>query len=378
MAMKIGVIGAGASGITFAICRKKLFPKDEVIVFEHLDKALKKILATGNGKCNIGNTLDISDQIDNPLVKSILKEYSFDVQKEFFDSINIKTKLVGTLSYPISESAVTVRNALLKACDKYVVKIELESTPISYISKDNQIILKTNKGEYVLDKLVFATAGKSSPNLGSDGSIIPLLQEHGYELKEFVPVLCPIHTKDKTKELDGTRVKGNVKVLDNNKVIFEEAGEILFKDKGLSGIVIFNSTRSMKENKPYKIQLDLLPEVSKKELDDFIKASDRQTLLESYLHPNLTKHVLKISGSDKDAIDNIKSLTFTYNGTYGFEVSHVSSGGVKLSDINNNLESNREHGIYFIGELLDYDGPCGGYNLMWAFASAMHVAKNMK
>ena len=376
--MKIGVIGAGASGITFAINRKRLFPKDEVIVFEHLDKALKKILATGNGKCNIGNTIDISIQFDNPLVRSILKEYNFDVQKEFLDSINIKTKLVGSLSYPISESAVTVRNALIKACDKYGVKIELESTPISYVSKDNGILLKTNKSEYHLDKLVFATAGKSSPNLGSDGSIVPLLLEHGYKLKGFRPILCPVHTKEKTKELDGTRVKGNVKVLDNNKVIFEESGEILFKDKGLSGIVIFNSTRSMKENKPYKIELDLLPDVSKKELEDFLKTNDRQTLLESYLHPNLAKYISKLVNSDKELVNFIKSMTFTYDGVYGFEVAHVSSGGIKLEDINECLESKKEKGIYFIGELLDYDGPCGGYNLMWAIATGLHLSKNMK
>ena len=376
--MKIGVIGAGASGITFAINRKRLFPKDEVIVFEHLDKPLKKILATGNGKCNIGNTTDISNQINNLLVKSILQEYSFDVQKEFLDSLNIKTKLVGNLSYPISESAVTVRNALLNACDKYGVKIELESYPVSYLVKDNRIILTTNKGEYVLDKLVFATAGKSSPNLGSDGSVIPLLESHGYELKEFRPVLCPIHTKEKTKELDGTRVKGTVTVLLENKVIFEESGEILFKDKGLSGIVIFNSTRYMKENKPYKIQLDLLPDISKEELISFLKTHDKQTLLESYLHPNLAKYISKICSNDKDVINFVKSLAFTYDGTYGFDVAHVSSGGTRLEDVNESLESKKEAGIYFIGELLDYDGPCGGYNLMWAFGSALHCSKEMK
>ena len=376
--MKIGVVGAGASGIVFAINRKRLFPKDEVIVFEHLDKPLKKILATGNGKCNIGNTIDISDQIDEPSVKSILKENDFDAQKEFLDSINIKTKLMGNLAYPITESAVTVRNALLKACEQEKVCIELECSPESYSLENNKIILHTNKGQFILDRLVFATAGKSSPNLGSDGSVIPLLLDHGYKLKEFRPILCPIHTKEKTKELDGTRVKGNVTVSLENKVIFEESGEILFKDKGLSGIVIFNSTRCMKENKPYKIQLDLLPDISKEELNSFLKSHDSQTLLESYLHPNLAKYISKNCHNEKEVINFVKSLTFTHDGTYGFDVSHVSSGGVRLNDVNQSLESKKETGVYFIGELLDYDGPCGGYNLMWAIASGLHCSKHMK
>ena len=375
--MKIGVIGAGASGITFAINRKRLFPKDEVIVFEHLDKPLKKILATGNGKCNIGNTIDISSKCSEPLVRSILKEYNYNVQKEFLDSINIKTKLVDNLAYPISESAVTVRNALLKACEKLGATIETEVSTTDYLFKNGKIILKTNKGEYELDKLVFATAGKSSPNLGSNGDIIPLLEKHGYQLKEFTPVLCPIYTKEKTKELDGTRVKGKVSIFDNNKLIFEESGEILFKNKGLSGIVIFNSTRYMKESKPYSIKLDLLPDISKEELSNFLKHNSKQELLESYLHPNLAKYIDKIS-SDKNVVDYIKSLPFTYDGSYGFDVAHVSAGGIKFSDVTDTLESKKEPGVHFIGELLDYDGPCGGYNLMWAFASALHASKSIK
>ena len=378
--MKIGVIGAGASGIVFAINRKMLFPKDEVIVFEHLDKPLKKILATGNGKCNIANTVDISDQYNEPIIKSILKEYKYNVQKEFLEKINIKTKLVGNLAYPISESAVTVRNALLKACDKYGVKIELESSPIDYQLSGDIITLFTNKGEFKLDKLVFATAGKSSPNLGSDGSIVPLLEKHGYKLIEFRPVLCPIYTRNRTKEVDGTRFKGKVSVYDDDeKLIFEELGEVLFKDRGLSGIVIFNSTRYMKDEKPYRIRLDLLPDVSKEELKDFLKKNGRESLLEAYLHPNLAKYILKSDPNDKELIDHhLKAMTFIYDKAYGFEVSQVSAGGIRFKNVDAYLESKSEKGIYFIGELLDYDGPCGGYNLMWAIATGLHVSKNIK
>ena len=376
--MKIAVLGAGASGIIFAINRKMLFPHDEVIVFEHLDKPLKKILATGNGKCNIGNTIDISDKIDNELVKNILKQYDFTKQKEFLNSLNIKTKLVGNLAYPISESAVTVRNSLLKACEKYGVKIEVGTTILDYQIKGEKVTVKTNKGEGVFDKLIFASGGKSSPKLGSDGSVIPLLDNHGYNLKPFRPVLCPIYTKNKTKEVDGTRFKGRVSVYDGNNLIFDECGEILFKDRGLSGIVIFNATRYLKDDKPYKIHLDLLPDISKEELNSFLKENDIQTLLESYLHPNLAKYIMRSNPNKKDVVEHyIKDFVFTFDGVYGFDVAHVSAGGIRFEDLNDSLESKSEKGIHFIGELLDYDGPCGGYNLMWAIATGLYLSKEI-
>ena len=134
---------------------------------------------------------------------------------------------------------------------------------------------------------------------------------------------------------------------------------------------------AMKESKPYSIKLDLLPDISKEELSNFLKHNSKQELLESYLHPNLAKYIDKIS-SDKNVVDYIKSLPFTYDGSYGFDVAHVSAGGIKFSDVTDTLESKKEPGVHFIGELLDYDGPCGGYNLMWAFASALHASKSIK
>ena len=374
--MKFVVVGAGVSGIIFAISRKKLYPQDEVIVLEHLDKPLKKVLATGNGKCNIGNVKDMSNQYDEKIVKNILMTYDFKKQKQFLDSINIKTKLIGDLSYPITESAVTVRNALLNAINKYGVKILTETTLIDYEVKSSLIIVKTNKGDYKCDKLIFATAGKSSPKLGSDGSIIPLLEKHNYKFEQFRPVLCPIHTKNKTKEVDGTRVKANVSIFDGDKLIFHESGEVLFKDRGLSGIVIFNASRYMKDNKPYEIKLDLLPEIAREELYDFINKNGKEILLETYLHPILAKWILKSNPSEKDIIEHyVKALTFIYDGNYGFENSHVSAGGIRFIDLNDNLESKTEKNVHFIGEILDYDAPCGGYNLMWAIATGLYLSK---
>lgn len=371
--MKIAVIGGGVSGSTFAINRKKNHPEDEIFIFEHTDKLLKKVLATGNGKCNIANNGDLTSIYYSPLVKNIIKKYNFDYQKSFLESINIKTKLVGDLSYPISESAVTVRNAYLKAIDKLDIKIITEVDINDYYLDDNKYVLEANKESFKFDLIVFAIGGKSLPKSGSDGSLIPLLLNHHYKFNEFVPALCPIYTKEKTKILDGTRVKANVTLLEDNKEIFNESGEVLFKERGLSGIVIFNMSRIIAKdiNKEYQIKLDLLPEISKKELIDFLKKNDKETLLESYLHPNLVKY---ISNKNEDVIDLVKSLSFTFDKLYGFENSQISVGGIKLDEISDKLESKKEKGIYFLGELLDIDAPCGGYNLMWAIGSGLYLS----
>ena len=367
--MKIAVIGAGMSGVIFAINRKKLHPKDEVIIFEHLDKPLKKILATGNGKCNIGNVNDITDQIDNEFAVSILKQYDFEHQKEFLNSLNIKIKVMNGLAYPISESAVTVRNALVKAMEKYGVTIKLESTIEDYKFDNGHIVLKTNEQEYGVDKLVFATGGKSSP----------LLERHGYKIKQFKPALCPIWTKNLTKKAEGARVKANVKLIVDDKIVFDEDGELLFKERGLSGIVIFNMSRILASlpPKPYKIVIDFLPGVSEEELFEFAKDHDVEVLLDAYMHPSIAKWMATTKLNKKETIQQLKRMTMTFDKLYDFDNSQISVGGITFDQLNESLESKKEKGIYFLGELLDYDAPCGGHNLMWAIATGLFLSEKI-
>lgn len=367
--MKIAIIGGGVSGVTCAINRKRNHPSDEVFIFEHSDKLLKKVLATGNGKCNIANTGKLV--YNNELATKIVNEYDYEYQNKFLESLNVKTKLVGNLSYPMSESAVTVRNALLKEIDRLRIKVISECNLLDYIKENDGYRLKTDKGDYYFDVVIFSTGGKSLPKSGSDGSIVSLLLSHGYKFKEFVPALCPIYTKENTRLLDGTRVKSKVTLISDNKVVFEESGEVLFKNKGLSGIVIFNASRIIAHDlsKKYIIELDLLPDVEEEELEAFLRENDQETLLEKYLHPNLVKYL----SNDKNIIQSIKSCRFNFDKLYGFENSQISIGGLCLTEVNDSLESKKEKNIYFIGELLDVDAPCGGYNLMWAIASGLYI-----
>lgn len=180
--MKILIVGAGASGVVAAINYKRNHLNDDVLIIEHLDKPLKKLLATGNGRCNLGNAnLDVNNYSNASFVKNILKEYNYE---SFFETISVKTKVIDGLVYPYSESALTVKNALLKEAAHLGVDIKLEEKLLDY-KVGEKIEVTTSKSKYLVDRLYIATALKSSPNLGSDGSILSILEKHGYQIKNI-------------------------------------------------------------------------------------------------------------------------------------------------------------------------------------------------
>ena len=271
--MKIIVVGAGPSGIISAILLKRKNPSFDVLVLEQLDKPLKKLTATGNGKCNFANKGNI-DASTYSSIESIvsLSKYNFEKQIELLHSLNIYEKLNGELAYPISESAQTVISSLLNECKTLGVEIITSVKVLDYYFKNNKYYVETNVSKYDADKVIFAVGGKSSPKLGSDGSLFSTFVNHGYKMSPLYPGLCPIKTVEKTKVLDGTRVKAKVSLWDKKTPIYEENGEVLFKDHGLSGIVIFDLASIIARfNKKFThIELDILPFIGESTLKEFL------------------------------------------------------------------------------------------------------------
>lgn len=368
--MKIVIVGAGASGVVAAINYKRNHKDDEVLIIEQLETPLKKILASGNGKCNLGNAnIDFSLYNNREFANEIISGYDY---KKFFSSISIETKTNGDLAYPVSESAVSVKEALLISAKNLGISIKNAEKLIDFAIKD-KIEITTSKGKYFADKLYLAGGLKSSPKLGSDGSVLSILAKHGYEIKSPEPGLSPLYTKEKTKTIDGIRVKAKVSLVSDGKLTHEELGEVLFKDRGLSGIVIFN-TMSLISRKPkasHKIYLDLLPDFSEEYLKNYRKSHKFSELLLAFLNPKIANYLRDRFGNEDQVFSSLKHLEFTFDTSYGFDFSQVSVGGVLVSEVDKNLMSKREKNVFIIGELLDVDGPCGGYNLTWAFASAI-------
>jgi len=369
--MRVGIVGASASGLFTAILLKQKNHQIDVTVFDKNIKIGKKINATGNGRCNILNK-NISPLIyNNPdFVKKVFGHLSFVDLKEILCSLGIETIEEGNLLYPYSLSAKNVVEILLSQSLQLGVRFELDNKVISY----KNTTLVTEKGEFTFDKLVFAVGGKSQKNLGSDGSLFPVFEKHNYKLTPLVPGLCPIKVKESTKPLSGCRHSALVSAYDNDKLIFSESGEILFKDNGLSGIVIFNASRILKNKKNIQIKIDLFPEFPNSELEEKIThlkntLGDKWFLgLLSANFESLIKglHIGKVSMK-------LKELTYTYIENYPFEDSQITIGGISTDNLNYSLESNIEKDIYFVGEVVDIDGPCGGFNLGWCLISAIAV-----
>ena len=353
---KVAILGGGISGVFAGIRIKENHPDYEVSIFEHNDKLLKKIYATGNGKCNFANIGSLKDKYHNKeFALRIIDEFDAQSIISYFDSIGVKSKSIGDLIYPYSESAETVASKLLDKVNELNIKVHLSINVIDY--QNGQ--LQTDRGTFSYDVLIISIGGKSSPKLGSNASFWPVLLKHGYQMRETNPSLCPIKTKENTKMVEGLRSKVKASLYQNNKLIHQEDGELLFKKDGLSGMVIFNMTHYINrlDNKNnVTIHLDFAPNM-KGEYD-------------SLVNPKIAKYLL-------DNKLDIHNTVFTFKNFYDYENSQVTSGGIKLDNLNNDLSSKLEPHLYFIGEVVDIDAICGGYNMMWAFASAEKVNNSL-
>ena len=360
-AMKIGIVGAGASGVFLAIRLKESNPSFDVTLIERNDKILKKVLVTGNGRCNYANTGELKDKYNNELANKLLKEFTPSDIVKAFDSFGVHPTYIDNLVFPTSLSAQTVVLMMSKKITGLGIKVFTNEKVIDYQKKNAQFVVKTENKEFIFDKLVLSAGGKSYPQLGTDGTVIDILNKHGYKIKELSPTLAPIKVKENTKKISGQRVRSRVYLYQDHKAIYQEDGEVLFKDDGLSGIVILNiSSRINRLNnlKNVQIILDLAPnyqEINKKQYDEYVSPKVAEYLLANNL--------------------DIHHLAFSFKAFYDYQIAEVSHGGLALEEINDSLESKKEKGLYFTGELLDVDGMCGGYNLMFAFASAEKVKK---
>ena len=363
--MRIGIIGGGASGCYLAIRLKELRPDFNVTIIEKNDRLMKKIAVTGNGRCNYANLGDLkgkynNDEFANKIINN-LPPYHL-VNK--FDEYGIHPTLIDGLVYPISLSAQTVMLMLEKRINELGVKSCLNEEFLDYKKENNEYSVKTNISTHVFDVLVLTSGGKAYPQLGTNGAVLETIKQHGYKVEALSPSLCPIKVKENTKKVSGQRVKCHVSLLTNGRLYYEEDGEVLFKDDGLSGIVILNmSTKinSLKDQSKVKIVLDLASGQNN------IKESD----YEQYVHPKVAAYL-------RDNHLDIHKISFSFKGFYDYNIAEVSHGGVSIEEVSDSLESKKEENLYFAGEILDVDGMCGGYNLMFAFASAETVAKSIK
>ena len=306
------------------------------------------------------------------------KLYSFDDIAEEYEGVNyIRVREDGGIYVAVESRVVYVDNTgkTVGTVDSgnWINNLFIDDKDNCYASYYGQNGSECKKVDFAAGQFTDAleTGGiYGSPVIASDKTVLVAGYDSVFEVNT--------ETKEKTKLVDGIRVKSTVSVYQNNKLIHKEDGEVLFKEHGLSGIVIFNtmSIIARDPNKTYKICLDLLPDFSNEYLKNYRKSHKFSELLLAFINPKISKYLSERFKSENEIFDSLKNLEFTFDKSYGFDFSQVSVGGIDVSEVDENLMSKREKNVYIIGELLDIDGPCGGYNLTWAFASAIKSTKS--
>lgn len=363
--MKIGIIGGGAAGSYLAIRIKELNPSFEVTIIERNDKLMKKIAVTGSGRCNYANLGDLKNKYHNDdFANAIINNLKPQELIANFERYGIHPTRIDDLVYPITLSAQTVVLMLNKRIEELGIVSCLNEKVLDYSFNGKNFQVNTDKQVHVFDRLVFTSGGKAYPQLGTDGSLFDVLRQHQYQIETLSPSLSPIKTKENTKKISGQRAKCLVSLLNKEKQIYQEEGEVLFKDDGISGIVILNMSQKINmlfDKSNIKIVLDLAP----------LKKGIKPEQYSEYVHPKIASYLI-------DNHLDINKVVFTFKNFYDYNIAEVSHGGVSIKEVNDSLESNKEKGLYFAGEILDVDGMCGGFNLMFAFASAETIAKALK
>lgn len=402
MKTEIAVIGGGASGLMAAITAKK--SGKEVIILERKDRILKKVLITGNGRCNITNVnANISNYFGKNIssVENILNRFTPQDTMDFFNELGIicNEENRGKV-YPLSGQASSVVDALRFEAERLGIKIETEFY-VRKIEKDGFKfrIYSEDRKKIEAGRVILAAGGQSYPELGSNGSGFELAKELGHSVTKLSPSIVQLKTeKHQVKGLQGIKTDAAVTAYGDNKKICTYDGELLFTDYGISGNVVFNISFVMPLYKNVEFEIDFMEKFDYNELYEMLKERKRilsHLTMENYfngmINKKLGQFLSKVSGIEKlskpvkDLNDSdirklctvLKKYRVKILETTGFKNAQVTAGGVSLDEVNTEtLESKIVKGLYFSGEVLDVYGECGGFNLQWAWASGYIAGEN--
>lgn len=403
----IAIIGAGASGLAAAITAAGQAPGLSVAVFEKKETAGKKLSASGNGRCNLSN----------------IKCEHLEEVMDFFGNAGIAVckDREGRL-YPYSQEAGAV-TSLLAACAKgkgAVIHLNSEITRMEAEPDGGFLLFVGGKSgassdsgsasgpsssapsshEIVRAKTVLmAAGGKSYASMGTTGDGYIMARKLGHSVTGLIPALTAVEVSEDIKPLKGVRTKAEVFLYKNGEMIFSERGEVQFREDSLSGICVMNMSRYIKRDGEYKIRLNITPDFSRRELKTMLRnkmsltgltaAEALKTLVKGQLILLVLKEacispdeegvsILADTGKYEKLADALECLEFAVKGLKGWNEAQVTAGGVVLSQVDSiTMESKVVPGLFFSGEVLDYDGPCGGYNLHHAWLTGIRAGRGM-
>lgn len=395
---------------------------NEVILLEKMEKLGKKLLITGKGRCNITNSAEMDEFMKNipensKFLYSSFSRFTNNDIISFLNKQGVATKVErGGRVFPVSDKAEDVLNAFLKKLKelKVTIKTNFEVTKILTEGSVLTGIEGKNNGKIekiMADKIILTTGGKSYPVTGSTGDGYKMAKDLGHTITSLkpslVPLICNGESKRLCQEMQGLSLRNvKVKITENNKVIYEDFGEMLFTHYGISGPIILSASavliryknidELLKENK-IKIHIDLKPALDEEKLDnrilrDFEELKNKQfkNSLGLLLPKKMVEPMISIIGIDpekrineitkeerKTIVKDLKNLELTINGFRGIEEAIVTKGGISIKEINpKTMESKLIQGLYFAGEIIDLDAFTGGFNLQIAWSTGYAAAQN--
>jgi len=399
------IIGGGAAGLCCAVMSKKT--DNSVLIIEKGDRVGKKILSTGNGRCNLTNAYCMPDLLDrNPegihpffssgdvrFADSVIKRFGAEDTIAFFESLGVLTENKEGYIYPRSEQASTILNALRLACERKgidtVTGVSVDS--IKRISAPDGYVFLVN-GKYRCRKCVISAGGMAAPKTGSDGSMYKVIKDMGHTIVKPIPALCGINCDGSFfKELQGVRNYSAISLMDSDgKVILRSTGNLQFTKTGISGIPVFQLSseagKLLDNGTDLTICIDLLPEIGKDRLAEMIDSycsEMKADVLPPVLNSKLLNVCRKAVGRKgltfgQTAAEVIKGFKVTPVSLFSFEEAQTTAGGISTNEIDvDTMESKIIPGMYFAGEIIDVNGICGGYNLQWAWSTANIVSKSI-
>ena len=392
----VAVIGGGAAGMMAAITAAREGVK--VTILEHKDRIGKKILSTGNGRCNFTNTYQTpacyrSDNRD--FAWNIIQKFNVEKTISFFKELGIYPKDRNGYLYPYSDQAAAILEVLQIEIAKLNICVMTEINVLDIQPVKRGIRVTTDKKTITVDSVIFACGSKAAPVTGSDGSGYQLAKLLGHRIVPVLPALVQLRCAEKFyKSISGVRVQGTVEIYADDISLASDTGEIQLTNYGISGIPVFQVSRyaakAIYQKQLVTAVLNFMPDMNKDEflsflqeritlcphktLDEFFTGIFPKKLCELWIRLSRLPKEMRVSDLSGEQLEKlvllIQHLRTHITETNAFEQAQICCGGVDTTEINpDTLESNYVPGIYFAGELLDVDGICGGYNLQWAWSS---------
>jgi len=398
------VVGSGAAGLAGAIKAGREGKK--VLLLEKLSQIATKLKATGGGRCNLSNTLDNTSFMQSfgkngRFMTTAINKMNHEDLRDFFTSLDLETHIPdGFRIFPVTHSSTTVINALYDEMKRLDIEVLCDEKVEEILIQDQNIIgLKTQNNSYKTDNILLATGGMGYPKMGATGDGFEIVKKLGHTVTKLYPAMMPLATKEswqgncRADTISKVTIKVNIP--NNNKLKkLTAVGDLIFTSTGLRGPVILDFAR---EITPFLDTYDEVPilvnlthgmnedEIIKKLKELSAKHIDKNIVeILSYIIPtslaiefctlcDIKKdiHYKHIKGESKNKLIKILAWTpFTINGHDGFNKAMITRGGITLKEIDpNTMQSKIIKGLYFAGEIIDIDGPCGGYNLQWSFSS---------